>query len=281
MNEDTKKAFAAILANAQAKANVKSSATFAPKTEVKQKSNPIDVEKPKVEINSPAVVSLAKMASFTIVWQEGSGKFDGKVFNTWYTANNAMQSIYNEHSGKGYLKVKINVKWDNGAEITDRADCSDSDGDFCPQRETIGQYLKKQNSVMYASNLKAGDRVNLSFEDTYLTGDELRKANIDTFISSPNFINDIASDTEISDFTIDTLLADIKPESTELGKPQSKFDIVDYSDKSFAVRGETYPIRIKLREMGGTFNYHLKGGAGWIFSKSRYDAVKNYLEGEN
>jgi hypothetical protein len=54
--------------------------------------------------------------------------------------------------------------------------------------------------------------------------------------------------------------------------------IKDYSDKAIAVYGETRPHKDALKELGGRFNPHLKDGAGWIFSKSKTDAVKAYIE---
>lgn len=217
-------------------------------------------------------IKPAKMVSFTIIWQEGSGKYDGKVFTTWATANEAMTRIYNEHEGAGYLKVKINVKWENGSEITDRADCSDSQGDFCAKRETIGQYLSRQNSVMYQSNINKGDRVKLSFEDQYLNTDELGKATMHEFLSSPNLINDVAQDQpELSSLTIDDLLQD------EPGEPQNSVQIVDYSEKAFAVVGETKQIKELLKQLGGRFNMYLKCGAGWIFPKTKLNTVKAQL----
>mgnify|MGYP000685767969 FL=1 len=54
--------------------------------------------------------------------------------------------------------------------------------------------------------------------------------------------------------------------------PIEGVQVVDYSDKSLAVIGETYPIRQMLKEQGGRFNRFLKIGgdtvAGWIFQKS-------------
>jgi hypothetical protein len=105
-----------------------------------------------------------------------------------------MTAIYKSHEGAGYTKVKICVKWADGSEITDRADCSDSSGDFCAKRETIGEYLSRQNSVMYASNLQVGDRAKLSFKDEYFNTDELRAATVEEFLQSTNFINDAAQD---------------------------------------------------------------------------------------
>lgn len=106
-----------------------------------------------------------RLESFTILWHEGTNEYQNKTVTTWKEADSMMKRIYYSHEGAGYTKVKINVIWKNGAAITDRADCSDSSGDYCGNRETIGQYLSRQNSVMYDSNLQVGDRVNLSFED--------------------------------------------------------------------------------------------------------------------
>lgn len=276
MKQETINKFAAILAAAQAKAAEQNKPIAHPvTTEIKQPEQAKETLQP---------VTLAKMISFTIIWQEGSGKYDGKTFLTWKTANDAMSAIYKEHSGQGYLKVKINVKWENGAEITDRADCSDNGGDFSPNRETIGAYLKKQNSVMYQSNLHVGDRANLSFEDVYLTGDEIGATTNKQFLNPVNLINDIAAD-EFSSVTIDDLLNDNKvdycaPCIVAMPCKQSKNElpkltIVDYSEKAFAVIGEdTKKFADALYNLGGNFNRFLKCGAGWIFSKRHLANVK-------
>ena len=275
MTQDTQSKFAAILAAAQSKANDQSKPNFAP----------IPEKKPEVIPDNSQPVKPSKMVSFTIIWQEGSGKFDGKIFTTWQTANNAMTSIYNEHSGLGYLKVKICVKWENGAEITDRADCSDSSGDFCAKRETIGQHLSRYNSVMYASNLNKGDRANLSFEDEYLDLQGLQKATITEFLASPNFINDAAQDSpELSKYTIEDIItgcepAEDEPQPEATATPTPTFKIVDYSDRSFAIITETKPPEdvLNIFRLHGSYNAHLKCGKGWIFSKRHLDTVKAKL----
>ena len=55
--------------------------------------------------------------------------------------------------------------------------------------------------------------------------------------------------------------------------------IVDYSDRSIAVFGDTKPIKEELKELGGRFNMYLKHDgetkAGWIFPlKARADVEK-------
>lgn len=59
------------------------------------------------------------------------------------------------------------------------------------------------------------------------------------------------------------------------------FKIVDYSEKAFAVVGDTRAIKDTLKQNGGRFNSSLTVGgskvAGWIFSKKSIDAVRNDL----
>jgi hypothetical protein len=59
------------------------------------------------------------------------------------------------------------------------------------------------------------------------------------------------------------------------------FIIVDYSEKAIAIFGDTKPIKAKLLAMGGRFNPKLSfedgKRAGWIFSKSKENEVRNLL----
>jgi len=50
--------------------------------------------------------------------------------------------------------------------------------------------------------------------------------------------------------------------------PAGQIQIIDYSEKAIAVIGETRPIKDKLKELGGRFNFRLTCGPGWIFKKS-------------
>nr|DAE55260.1 MAG TPA: DNA TOPOISOMERASE I [Caudoviricetes sp.] len=64
-----------------------------------------------------------------------------------------------------------------------------------------------------------------------------------------------------------------------LPKPTSGegLEIIDYSEKSFAVIGNTKPIKETLKQLGGCFNGRLSCGAGWIFAKTKLDSVKQAL----
>lgn len=54
-------------------------------------------------------------------------------------------------------------------------------------------------------------------------------------------------------------------------------ELIDYSEKSFAIIGDTKPIKKTLSDLGGSFNGRLSCGPGWIFSKSRINNVKQAL----
>jgi|21_taG_2_1085346.scaffolds.fasta_scaffold00057_11 hypothetical protein len=54
--------------------------------------------------------------------------------------------------------------------------------------------------------------------------------------------------------------------------------IKDYSEKAIVVRGDTKPIKDHLKSLGGRFNFRLKGGAGWIFPKTRKNEIMQALQ---
>jgi hypothetical protein len=66
----------------------------------------------------------------------------------------------------------------------------------------------------------------------------------------------------------------------EIEVKAGEVSIVDYSEKSIAVIGDTKPIKDQLKELGGKFNFRLSCGAGWIFQKSKLEEVQKLLQGE-
>lgn len=56
--------------------------------------------------------------------------------------------------------------------------------------------------------------------------------------------------------------------------------IEDYTDKSIVVRGETKPHRDELVRLGGKWNTSLRGGAGWIFPKTKEADVALFISGD-
>jgi hypothetical protein len=57
----------------------------------------------------------------------------------------------------------------------------------------------------------------------------------------------------------------------------STLRIVEYSDRSIAVYGDTKEYKDKLKELGGKFNSNLREGAGWIFPKTKESAVREFV----
>ena len=69
----------------------------------------------------------------------------------------------------------------------------------------------------------------------------------------------------------------LKPEFEKVEVPKGEIQMIDYSERSIALIGDTRPIKDKLKEIGGKFNPHLSCGAGWIFPKSKMEEIQNYL----
>ena len=58
---------------------------------------------------------------------------------------------------------------------------------------------------------------------------------------------------------------------------EAKIRLIDYSEKAFAIIGETKEIKDTLKSLGGRYNPHLNCGAGWIFPKSKEESVRKTL----
>lgn len=68
-----------------------------------------------------------------------------------------------------------------------------------------------------------------------------------------------------------------KEETAPVNIENSDIKIIDYSEKAVAVIGNTKPIKDKLKELGGMFNFRLSCGAGWIFPKTKLEALQAAL----
>lgn len=74
----------------------------------------------------------------------------------------------------------------------------------------------------------------------------------------------------------DVKLAMKEERQEESGLPS--INIIDYSDKAFAVVGDTKAVKDQLKKMGGRFNPKLSCGAGWIFSNRVKDNVAKFIQ---
>lgn len=94
-------------------------------------------------------------------------------------------------------------------------------------------------------------------------------------------VNGVIEDT----FCLEFDLSDVKEVKTEAVKPEfekvevaeGEIQIIDYSEKAIAIIGDTKPIKDKLKELGGKFNFRLSCGAGWIFPKTKLEEIENLL----
>lgn len=64
---------------------------------------------------------------------------------------------------------------------------------------------------------------------------------------------------------------------TEIETKSGEVSIIEYSAKAIAVVGDTKPIKDKLKELGGKFNFRLTCGPGWIFPKSKLETIQQAL----
>lgn len=70
---------------------------------------------------------------------------------------------------------------------------------------------------------------------------------------------------------------DIPEKVTSVASTES-LKVVEYSPKSFAIIGDTKPLKDKLKALGGKFNFRLTCGAGWIFPNAIKENVLEALQ---
>lgn len=58
---------------------------------------------------------------------------------------------------------------------------------------------------------------------------------------------------------------------------KGEFQIIDYSEKSVAVVGDTKAVKEQLKKLGGRFNPKLTCGCGWIFPKTKEMQLRELL----
>ncbi|WP_407522726.1 hypothetical protein PDL71_15595 [Lacibacter sp. MH-610] len=90
-------------------------------------------------------------------------------------------------------------------------------------------------------------------------------------------INDDNNSRDFFKITFETPQEEQPTTEQPTAAPAGKIQIVDYSEKSFAVIGEFSAHYDNLIELGGSYNKFLKCGRGIIFSKKRLEAVKSYF----
>jgi hypothetical protein len=62
---------------------------------------------------------------------------------------------------------------------------------------------------------------------------------------------------------------------------EQKLRLSKYSEKSFAVYGDSRPYSSGLKSLGGRFNSKLMGGPGWIYSNNSFEKVQDFVRRVN
>lgn len=160
--------------------------------------------------------------------------------------------------------------------------------------------VEKQNIIAYMQH-KFGVRFTAKKEhNTYRlswtngpTEEEVRNASMIFVVGSFNAYTDYM-DYEPTNFTnlfggIDWRVYTNRTKKEEPIKPTrataqvdpikaNGIEIIDYSERAFAVIGETKSIKDTLKQLGGRFNPRLSCGCGWVFSKTKLEDVKRVFE---
>lgn len=96
----------------------------------------------------------------------------------------------------------------------------------------------------------------------------------------PNYYTNLSIGTWEKPFKVierEAKASDLKPSFEKMEVPAGKIQIIEYSERAIAVIGDTKPIKDKLKELGGKFNFRLTCGAGWIFRKVDLERIKEAL----
>ena len=113
------------------------------------------------------MMAVSDLKSITVEWAESSsdtsptGEFPFTV-STYRELQDFLQKVFDERDEGygGYSKVKVHIEWENGDYLTDRVDVGRSRGDFNPNDEKIGTYLRgegvgsKNRGTMYGSSFQ-------------------------------------------------------------------------------------------------------------------------------
>jgi len=106
---------------------------------------------------------MVALKDIEVQWYEGlrlEDYGDEPAFDNWKDFQNFLGELYDTDrwhrkekgmSEGGYTKVKVKIIWEDGQELVDRIDLGPGEGDFNPNNEFVGAYLRKQNQAMYSS----------------------------------------------------------------------------------------------------------------------------------
>ena len=137
--------------------------------------------------------------------------------------------------------------------------------------EAIRNKYIEELKVKYP-NLKDNTHIDVFFNNYNVSAEDAKAINSGVWVSYSYLFRG-----RVKNIDLTPIKEDKTAERVEKGVLSEVLELVPYSDKSFAVIGDTKPIKEKLKELGGRFNFRLSCGAGWIFPKTREEVVRAAL----
>lgn len=192
---------------------------------------------------------------------------------------NTKFSVVNDHSDSYTISWTDGPNTEKVDEVANLFEGKGFDGMEDYEYQKHSQFMDRYGHLGYVftnrkisdiHNQEELDAINKELGKTYLLEDYVteRLEHMSTLVHRRTYKTDY------------TPVLEPQPESNNkepLSISTQSIEIVDYSEKAFAIIGDTKPIKDKLKELGGCFNGRLSCGAGWIFSKSKLDTVKQTL----
>ncbi len=125
----------------------------------------------EIEATKDALDGKIEMKSIQIIWHEGTGEFDGKIFADWNEFNDTLAKIAVQHGGSlGYSKTKFLLTWNDGETYEGRLDVNAEDdlnveqhildhltfytGERCPDHMTEQEYKSYIDSIVTVEEQK-------------------------------------------------------------------------------------------------------------------------------
>lgn len=163
------------------------------------------------------------------------------------------------------------VDWTDGPTAKQVRDIIDKYGDMHPDSYSYGDYWDCVPSVF--NNLFGS--VGYTCANRRISAEAIEKV----MSGEPSLTRDEAHDLlNNTDLTPKQEKKNAKKqEKRESTCKAGSYNVIDYSEKAFAVTGDTKAIKDDLKRLGGRFNAKLRCGAGWIFSNKQREAVGKFL----
>ena len=128
-------------------------------------------------------------------------------------------------------------------------------------------YVSTHRNVSEENRIAAMNTLNAEMGSSYAMNDYVE--------SERAYMQDLVyRHTRKIDYTVKSAATKAKSETVTAIVAEGIELIADYSEKAFAIIGNTKEIKETLKALGGRFNPRLTCGAGWVFPKTKIEDVK-------